>query len=250
MKTVLITGGNEGIGLELAKLYAGDGWRVLIAGRNPDKLKKAERILKDEFHAETVIFQCDLSESGAAEALYENIRAQGYETDEAVNNAGVGYAGTSWQIPSEDDERLVVLNDISLMALSKLIMRDMQKKGKGLIINIGSTGAFQPGPMIASYYASKSFAVSYSRAMNYEAKGTGVRVLAYCPGPVNTAFYKKSKGVMPPGAMSAQECAEYLYRHRYTKKDVLIPGFINNAANLIPSGLRMRIVAQIKKRLK
>ncbi|MBQ9154713.1 MAG: SDR family NAD(P)-dependent oxidoreductase [Solobacterium sp.] len=250
MKTVLITGGSEGIGLELAKLYAEDGWRLLIAGRNKDKLEKAAQLLKKEYHAETVIFPCDLSETGAAESLYEEILRQGYEIDEAVNNAGVGYAGVSWQIPAEDDERLVVLNDISLMTLSKLIMRDMQKKGKGLIINIGSTGAFQPGPMIASYYASKSFAVSYSRAMNYEAEGTGVHVLAYCPGPVNTAFYEKSKGIMPPGAMSAQKCAEYLYRHRYTKKDVLIPGFVNNAASLIPSGLRMRIVAEIKKRLK
>lgn len=250
MKTVLITGGSEGIGFELAKCYAGDGWTIILAARNQKKLDAAQKILTAQFHVVAETISIDLSEQGSAQKLYDTVKDMGYEPDELINNAGAGYAGTSWEIPVEADERLVSLNDTALMTLSKLFIKDMIARKNGLIVNVASTGAFQPGPYIASYYASKAFVVRYSQAMNYEASGTGVRVLAYCPGPVDTAFYKKSSGIRPPFYMSAEKAADFLYQHRDTKKDILIPGLIGNLSNLLPARARMHLIVMIKGQMK
>lgn len=250
MKTVLITGGSEGIGFELAKCYAKDGWTIILAARNQKKLDTAKEILTKQFRVQTETVSIDLSEQGSAQKLYDTVKEMGYEPDEVINNAGAGYAGTSWEIPVEEDERLVSLNDTAVMTLSKLFIKDMIEAQNGLIVNIASTGAFQPGPYIASYYASKAFVVRYSQAMNYEAAGTGVRVLAYCPGPVDTQFYKKSNGVRPPFYMSASQAAGYLYKHRNTKKDIMIPGLIGNLSNLLPARVRMHLIVMIKGNMK
>lgn len=250
MKTVLITGGSEGIGFELAKCYARDGWTIILAARNQKKLDAAQKILTAQFHVVTETISIDLSEQGSAQKLYDTVKDMGYEPNELINNAGAGYAGTSWEIPVEADERLVSLNDTAVMTLSKLFIKDMIARKNGLIVNVASTGAFQPGPYIASYYASKAFVVRYSQAMNYEASGTGVRVLAYCPGPVDTAFYKKSSGIRPPFYMSAEQAAGYLYKHRSTKKDILIPGLIGNLSNLLPARARMHLIVMIKGQMK
>ena len=250
MKTVLITGGSEGIGFELAKCYAGDGWTIILAARNQKKLDAAQKILTAQFHVVAETISIDLSEQGSAQKLYDSVKEMGYGPDEVINNAGAGYAGTSWEIPVEADERLVSLNDTAVMSLSKLFIKDMIVRKNGLIVNVASTGAFQPGPYIASYYASKAFVVRYSQAMNYEASGTGVRVLAYCPGPVDTGFYQKSNGVRPPFYMSAEKAAAFLYQHRDTKKDILIPGLIGNLSNLLPARARMHLIVMIKGQMK
>lgn len=246
MKTVLITGSSRGIGFQLARCYAADGWFVLLNGRNEESLQQAQVLLENEYHAGTDIFVCDLSVTGSAEKLYDSVRRKGYLPDCLINNAGVGYLERSWKIPEDRDEALVVLNDISMMTLCKLFIRDHAESGTGTIINIASTGAFQPGPYIASYYASKSFVVSYSRALAAEAEQYGIHVCVFCPGPVDTEFYERSGGRAPAGAMDACRAARYCYKHQ--SRNVVIPGLLNRAALLVPSGIKMKIVGFLKKK--
>ncbi|NCB33245.1 MAG: SDR family NAD(P)-dependent oxidoreductase [Erysipelotrichia bacterium] len=245
METVLITGGSEGIGYELARCYARAGFHVILAARTKDKLVHACRRLEKEFKVQTDNVCCDLSLPGSALQLYQNVK-QRAEVNVLINNAGFGSAGYAEEISIERDEAMIQLNDASMVTLSKLFARDMKKQGSGTIINIGSTGAFQPGPYIAGYYASKSFTVSYSRALARELKDTGIKVLCPCPGPVNTAFYAKSNGIRPSGAASAEETARWIYIHRSSSKTVLIQGAVNHLAMLVPSEIRMRIVESMK----
>lgn len=247
MKTVLITGGSEGIGYALAECFAEDHYRILLAARNIEKLNQASKKLQNTYHAETAVYSIDLSALGNAEQLYRQIREDGYQVDVLVNNAGIGFLGRSWEIPIEADERLTILNDTSLMTLTKLALKDMLASGKGEIINISSTGAFQPGPYIASYYASKVFIEYYTRAAAEEVKHTGVRVYCYCPGPVDTAFYPKSGGKKPFGAMSAEQAAEYVYKHRGSRC-MIIPGFLNQITRIVPTDLRMKAILLMKKK--
>lgn len=245
METVLITGGSEGIGYELARCYARAGFHVILVARTKDKLVHACRKLEKEFKIPTDSISCDLSVPGSAAKLYQNVK-QKAEIDALINNAGFGSAGHAEEIAIDRDEAMIQLNDASMVTLSKLFAKDMKKRGSGTIINIGSTGAFQPGPYIAGYYATKSFAVSYSRALACELKDTGVRVLCPCPGPVDTAFYTKSNGKKPAGAASAEETAQWIFDHRNSSKTVFVQGFINHLAMIAPSGIKMKIVESMK----
>ena len=244
MTTVLITGGSEGIGYELARCYARGGANLVLSARSKDKLTHACRKLEKEFkvHADGVCM--DLSVPGSAEQLYQKTKK--HEIDVLINNAGFGSAGKAEEIDLQRDEAMIQLNDASMVTLCKLFARDMLAKHAGTIINIGSTGAFQPGPYIAGYYASKAFAVSYSRALACELKHSGIRVLCPCPGPVDTAFYAKSNGIKPKGAVSAADTAAWIYAHRSSNHPVIVQGVINHLAMIVPSGIRMHIVERMK----
>ncbi|MEE3488723.1 MAG: SDR family oxidoreductase [Bulleidia sp.] len=246
-KTVLITGGNEGIGYELARCYARDHCRVLIAARNDEKLKHAAGMLKREYSADVHCFCIDLGKPGASRRLYDAVRKQDLQVDVLVNNAGIGFAGRSWEIPVEKEEALVMVNDVALMSLTKLFLKDMTERRNGMIINIASTGAFQPGPYIAAYYASKAFVLSYTKAVQKEAEEYGVKVICYCPGPVDTAFYEKSGGKKTIGAVSPERCAKDLYKQT-GKHAMIIPGFLNKAMLAVPAGIRTAFIQEMKKK--
>jgi short-subunit dehydrogenase len=191
----------------------------------------------------------DLAADGGPEQLFREATERFGAVDVLINNAGVGYAGSCLSIPNEADEKLIALNDTAAVLLCKLFGRQMAARQEGLIINLGSTGAFQPGPGIASYYASKAFIVSYSQALAYELRASGVRVQCFCPGPVDTSFYEKSGGIRPGvDLMKPQDAARWLYAHRDSRKVVLVPGALNRIGLALPVGLRMRIVALLKER--
>lgn len=250
MKTVLITGGSEGIGRKLAEHYASDGYHILLAARNTEKLERAKAELEGAYPCRVTVCPADLALPDSALRLYEMINREGIVPDEVVCNAGIGFAGPFWERSLSDDDRLVALNITAVMDMCKLFGRDMIARDSGRIILVSSSGAFQPGPYIAAYYASKAFVNSYGRAMAYELRHTNVRVSVYCPGPVRTAFYERSGGVMPPFSMSAEEAADYLYRHREDRQTLLIPGFMGKAAMFLPSSVRMRMITAIKDMMK
>ena len=246
MRTVLITGGSQGIGFELARCFASEGASLILAARDPLRLADARTLLQNEFHVRVETVQADLSSCGEAEKLYDKVKDRNIGV--LVNNAGCGYTGYSWQIDTEKEERMAVLNDVSLMTLCKLFLRDFTEKKEGIILNVASTGAFQPGPYIAGYYASKAFVLSYSEAIAEEAKPYGVRVYCLCPGPADTDFYMKSGGKKPKLIMSAEKAARYAYEHLDGNKTVLVPGISNKLARMVPKRIRTAFVRNSKQK--
>ena len=240
---VLITGGSEGIGYGFARCFAQRKAELYLCARNITKLQQAADALRQEYGCHVEIIPGNLSDQNCVYALYHAF--DGNTPDVVVNNAGMGYTGKALDSDMKMDENMIELNVKTVMNLTKFFARDMVQKGKGLIINVASTGAFQPGPYIAEYYASKAFVLSYSEALNEELKGTGVHICTVCPGPVNTGFYQKSGGKMPPLHMEPMDVARYTLKH--VQEAVVVPGISNKIARILPSGMKMRTVGKMKQ---
>lgn len=247
MKYVLITGGTSGIGFELARNFAKDGYGVAIVSSSSERLQKARQKLEDEFKITVLTYQQDLGKIGAATLLYSRIKEDNINISILVNNAGIGLVGPTDKIDLHRDESMMLLNIINLVELCKLFISDMYIEGNGKILNISSTGAFQPGPYTSTYFASKAFVLSYSRAIRYEAEKKGVQVCALCPGATKTNFFAQEGTKIPLGAMSAEEVAAYAYKRLMKNKEITVPGFSNRLIRWIPVKLRMMVVAKVKQ---
>jgi short-subunit dehydrogenase len=245
MKKVLITGGSEGIGYAFAREYAKSGSSLTLVARDLFKLQNAKEELQQQYKVPVKIITCDLSQEGSAEALYAQVKEEGI--DVVINNAGCGKEGGISSIPNGEDRKMIQLNISSLLVLTKLFAQQMKERREGIILNVASTGAFQPGPYFASYYASKSFVLSYTRAVHEEMKGTGVQIYCLCPGPVDTAFYIKSQGVMNRYHQSAEECVKYTLDHM-KNSCMIIPGFWNRVLYFLPARIKMKVLAKTKRK--
>lgn len=246
MTKVLITGGSSGIGLELAKKFAADGYEVILAASNADKLLEAKRIIEKKYHVPVSTYTFDLAKQGMAKKLYSAVKADGHEIEVLVNNAGIGTIGATEQISVEKDDALMVLNMMTPVALTKLFLKDMYACKSGRILNVCSTGAYQPGPYTATYYASKSFLLSYTKAVRYEAKAHGVSVCALCPGTTATGFFERADSKTPRGAMSAERVAVYAYKQFMRNKAEIIPGVIIRLMKLCPVPIKTAVIARVK----
>lgn len=245
MSKVLITGGSEGIGLEFAKYYASIGCELFLVARNQMKLLDAKNEIENMYHDKVNIISCDLSNKGSAQELFDHLEKE--EIDIVINNAGCGYIERSWKIDIEKEEDMVMVNDVAVMSLTKLFMNQMKKRHEGTIINVSSTGSFQPGPFIAGYYASKAFVTSYTQAVHEEMKPYGVDVYCLCPGPVYTSFYDKSGSRNPRHALSTEQVVKYTIKHM-KRKCLIIPGFTNRLVRLVPMKLRMLFIQSQKQK--
>lgn len=246
---VLVTGGSSGIGLALAKKFAGEGHRVVIVGQHEDRLKKAEEAIGGEVRSVCL----DLSDPDSAEALYEKISTLSFSDGRApeigilVNNAGFGTIGPADEISLEKDEAQLNVNILTLTKLCKLFLRDFYQNGSGKILNVASTGAFQPGPYTGSYYASKAYVLSYTQALREEAKKHGVQVCALCPGTTKTAFFEKAGQKTPLWAMPPEKVAEIAYKGLMSNRGVIVPGAMNQALRLVPAPVKTFFVGLMKK---
>ena len=247
MAQVLITGGSNGIGLELAKQFAKDGYGIILASSNEDRLRTAKETIEKMYPVSVSTYTFDLAKTGSAELLYKAVKADGHIVEILVNNAGIGTIGPAEQIPIEKDDALMVLNMITPVTLTKLFLKDMYTRGTGRILNVCSTGAYQPGPYTAAYYASKSFLLSYTKAVRYEAKSHGVSVCALCPGTTDTSFFERADSKTPRGAMSAERVAAYAYRQFVRGKAEIIPGLIFRLMKLCPVQVKTAVIAMIKR---
>lgn len=246
MQNVLITGGTGGIGYALARIFAQNGYHIILVSSNLKRLKAAKQKLNREFMAEVSVCQQDLSQLGGAELLYQKVKAANISIDVLVNNAGYGTLGPTEQIPLQNDQNMLILNTINLVALCKLFLPDMYQRGAGKILNVSSTGAFQPGPYTSTYFASKAFVLSYSRAIRFEAKKRGVSICTLCPGATKTEFFTKEGVKTPIYAMSAQVVAKKAYQQLMHNKAVVIPGLRNKLLNIFPDSLKMAVIAKAK----
>lgn len=248
MEYVLATGGTSGIGYELVRCFAADGYGVILVSSKESNLKRTKQKLAKEFEVPIHTIVSDLSEAQSAQEVYQKVMDKNYTIHTLLNCAGCGTVGATHVIDMEQDTRMLQLNVISLVELCKLFLPEFYKRRKGNILNVASTGAFLPGPYTSTYFASKAFVLSYSRAIRREAKEYHVNVTTLCPGTTRTGFFVKEGMKTPFYAVSAKSVARYAYRHFKKKKEVIVPGMINKIIRHIPTKLKMEGIAKIKSK--
>lgn len=250
-KTVLITGATSGIGYEFSKIFMENNYDVILVGRNLEKLRELEDFSKKKY-VRAYIYKFDLSLSENIDLLYKKIKTEVGKVDILINNAGIGFNGEFNEIDWQKQLDIINVNIISLTKLTKLILKDMINEKEGKILNVSSTGAYQPGPLISVYYASKAYVLSFSQALREEVKGKGINVVTLCPGATKTNFSKRAgKGDLDV-AMSAKEVAECGYKALIRDKAICIPGFMNKVlvflSKVSPTTLNAKIVKKIQNK--
>jgi len=249
LKAVLVTGASRGIGYELARLAAEDGYNPVLVSRTEEDLFKVKDRLETEFSVQGKVIAGDLSQPETPSKIYEELSDSNYRIELLFNNAGRGQMGeftaTNWEI----DREMMHLNMDALVHLTKLFLPEMKERGEGGILNVSSLAAFQPGPMMALYYASKAFVQSFSEALAEEVNSYGINVTALSPGPVETEF--KIKGDTPETKQSDRSVAldpEYVARSGYrglkTGKRIVVPGKLTSIAPQLVRFLPRKIVAK------
>ena len=247
MDFVLITGATSGIGYELTKIFAKNGYGLVLVSSNEKNLRNTKEEMEQQFSVPVFIFMQDLTKIGAAKELYDKIEETRVPISILINNAGFGLVGETQKIDLLQDEAMMIINLLNPVELSKLFLPKMYASGKGKILNVSSTGAFQPGPFTSTYFASKAFLLSYSRAIRYEAKEKGVQVSTLCPGATKTQFFAREHVAMPTSVMSAEKVAQIAYNGLLKNKEIIIPGFKNKVLQCFPLKIKMNAVAKMKR---
>ena len=247
MKFALITGATSGIGFELAKLFAQNGYGLVLVSSNQNHLDNVKNSLETSYSIPIYIFEQDLTKIDAAEQLYHQIRKEKISIAVLINNAGFGLVGATDEIDLRQDEQMITVNVTNLVLLCKLFLPDMYKQRTGKILNVASTGAFQPGPYTSTYFASKAFVLNYTRAIRYEAKSKGVVISTLCPGATKTNFFNREGTITPHTAMSAEKVAQIAFRGLQKNKEIIIPGLKNRLLQLFPVKVKMISVPKMKQ---
>lgn len=248
MEYALITGATSGIGYALAECFAKDGIGLVLVSSNMKHLKQAKEKLEAKYDTQIAVYEKDLSVPEAADELYPEIKEKSLPISYLVNNAGFGLIGATDTIDLKQDERMLTLNMLAPVKLIKLFLPDMEQRGRGHILNVASVGAFQPGPYNSTYYASKGFLYSYSRAIRVELKDKGIAVSTLCPGTTGTRFFERAGAKTPAFAMSPEKVAQIAYRGMKKGKDVIVPGVVNRLLRPVPVGIKMAAVAKMKRK--
>ena len=234
-KTALITGASKGIGKEFAKIHAANGGNLVLVARSRDQLLLLKNELEAQYDSIRIeVIVKDLTMQNSAFEVYNEIKEKHIQIDYLINNAGFGDYGFFVDAKWDRFEQMIDLNIKSLTHLCHLFLPDMMACKQGKIMNISSTAAFQPGPMMAVYFASKAYVQHLSEALNNEVKDSGVSVTAFCPGPTDTHFMddskmKQSKLLENTKLASSHAVALSGYRAMMKSKPVKIHGVLNNA---------------------
>ena len=192
-KTALITGASSGIGLAFARLFAKDGYDVVLVSRNPEKLTEIAQELKSEYHVRTTVIEKNLADTGSAQALYDEIVSKNEKIDVLVNNAGVSSYGFFAETDMGDDLKMIQLNVISVMQLTKLFLKEMVARNDGKILQISAPSAVAPTPLMSVWSGTKAFIYSFTQALINELKDCNVTMTTLMPGATDTDFYHKAK---------------------------------------------------------
>ena len=252
----LITGASGGIGEAIAHRLAQEGHALVLVARNGAKLQALADALAARHRVDVRALAFDLAAPGAADALAARLATDGLEIAVLVNNAGFGLYGKHASTDLADEQRMVDLNITTLTRLTKLLLPPMLAAGRGRIMNVASTAAFQPGPYMAVYYATKAYVLSYSEALQEELRGSGVTVTALCPGPTASGFQDRAamhdsalvKGKRLP---TPQAVAAYGVAAMHRGQTVAVHGFMNRlmtqAVRFTPRGMATRMVATMSR---
>jgi len=252
-RTALVTGASSGIGAALARQLAADGWNLALVARNAERLELIASDLRRQHAVSVEILAQDLAQSDAAQRILEWTRQNERTVDLLVNNAGAGSSGPVIEADDAVYERLIALNITSVTELSRLYAADMVRRGRGQILNVASTGAYQPGPYTAVYYAAKSYVHSFSLALAEELRGTGVSVSLLCPGATATEFSRRAGKADLISAMPASQVAYAAVQGLKRQQRLIIPGLFNRIvivlSKVLPGHWLARMVARIQKPL-
>ena len=231
MSTVLITGASGGIGYELAKLFARDRHNLILIARSTEKLAQIANELQT--HGITVkTVALDLAQPPAVKFLFDQLQREGITVDILINNAGFGVYGEFAQMPEDEIMGQLHLNITALTELTRRFLPPMVSRRSGRIMNVASTAGFQPGPLMAVYYATKAYVISFSEAIANELRDSGVTVTCFCPGATHTGFAKRagtenSRLFKQLGGMSAEKVALDGYRAVMEGRTLSISGLHN-----------------------
>ncbi|RZM24842.1 MAG: SDR family oxidoreductase [Pedobacter sp.] len=256
MKYALVTGASKGIGKSLAIQLAEAGYHLLLVSRSEKDLKELSELITAKYSVTALYLPCDLSENGASARVADWCNGLGAELNVLVNNAGYGLFGDFDQIPLSGQSEMIRLNINAVVELTHLLLPLLKTQTQSYILNVASTAAYQAMPTLAIYAATKSFVLSYSRALRYELKDSVVSVTCLSPGPTETGFASRAgldmlaelaeKFNMQPDAV-----ARIGLKGMFAKKTEIIPGFVNKVsafgAGLLPKSLIERISANLYK---
>jgi len=236
----LITGASVGIGAALADVFAAHGHDLILVARNREKLQTRAIELEKQHRVKVAWFTEDLADPGGAARLQRNVSAEGLQVDNLVNNAGVGLYGKFVNTDLAAETKMIQLNVTTVVELTKRFLPGMVQKQRGRILNLASTAAFLPGPWMSVYFATKAFVLSFSEAINYELKPSGITATTLCPGPTESEFKTRAGSqrsrLFEKLLMDAPTVARAGYEGMMKGKAVVIPGLYNK---MIPVASRL-----------
>lgn len=231
-KLALITGASSGIGLELAKIMAQNGHDLILVSRNKVKLEEIARGLEKQHSVKVKVHPFDLAQPRSGEGLFDSLRPLNEQIEIVVNNAGFGDSGPMIEQNLSRLEEMMTLNMTSLTELCRLYGKVMATRRHGTILNVASTAAFQPGPFMAVYYATKAYVLSFSEALRVELNPFNVQVSTLCPGPTYTEFQNHArvadKRLFNSGlTMKPDQVARLAYLGLQKDQGLIVTGFAN-----------------------
>lgn len=244
---VLITGASSGLGADFARQLSDMGYDLILVARRKKKLEQLQKELKTD----VTIYDMDLSSTYNCMKLYELVKKE--NIDILINNAGFGVFGKFAKTKIEKELDMIDLNIKTVHTLTKLFLSDFNKKNKGYILNVASSAAFQPGPLMASYYASKAYVFNLTEGIAGELKynKSNVYIGALCPGPVNTEFNKVAGVKFGLKALESKYVVKYALKKMFKGKILIVPGtnikMVYFFGRFLPLKLKLKIAYNIQK---
>ncbi len=249
----LVTGPSRGIGLEVARQLAAGGTSLVLVARSGDRLRELARELEEAHGIRARVGVADLTDATAPDRLHRSLEAEGIRPRVLVNNAGFGDFGLFHEAPTERLIDVVRLNAVAVTHLTRLFLPGMVEAGRGRVLNVASTAAFQPGPLMAVYYATKAYVLSLSEALAEEVRGTGVTVTCLCPGPTRTGFQSEAdmedSGLLRLGLMDAGDVARLGLRAMRRGRRIVVPGVMNRLGTIVVRLLPRSVVTWAVKHI-
>lgn len=251
-RTALVTGASGGIGRELATLLARDGHDVVLVARSEERLVDLGNRLQNDYGVTATVVVKDLADPESPAEIQAALDERGIEVDVLVNNAGFGTYGRFIDTDLDTERDELQVNVVAVTELTKRFLPGMVERGEGRVLNVASTAAFQPGPLMAVYFASKSYVLSFSEALATELDGTGVTVTALCPGPTDTGFQSRAdmggSKLVQGDLQDPAEVASAGYRGMQAGEAVVVPGLRNKLLTVAVRLLPRSVVRKTVKR--
>lgn len=252
-RTALVTGASGGIGRELATLLARDGHDLVVVARSEEDLVDLGTQLQADHDVTVTVVVKDLADPDSPAEIQSALADRGIEVDVLVNNAGFGTYGRFLDTDLDTERDELQVNVVAVTELTKRFLPGMVERGEGRVLNVASVAAFQPGPLMAVYYASKAYVLSFSEALASELNGTGVTVTALCPGPTDTGFQSRAEmrasKLVQGNLQDPTEVARAGIRGMQAGEAVVVPGLQNKLLTVAVRLLPRRVVRSMVKRV-